>query len=166
MKAAAPGIGVTFARARSRGRNNPPDAQAGSQLAAQYFRTLNEQRLINGLMGDAHGLVVREVDRTGYVEGVGLAVAVTAGFQRIVGHNDEAGGVYRVHNGHGTAFANEYSHFRFTPFIGATGSATAIALGYYREHFHACDNVLCGLSHFVLLVQQGATTQSAGDLSQ
>jgi hypothetical protein len=25
---------------------------------------------------------------------------------------------------------------------------------------------LCGLSHFVLLVQQGATTQSAGDLSQ
>jgi hypothetical protein len=103
---------------------------------------------------------------TGYVEGVGLAVAVTAGFQRIVGHNDEAGGAYRVHNGHGAAFANKYSHFRFTPFIGATGSATAIALGYYREHFHACDNVLCGLSHFVLLVQQGATTQSAGDLSQ
>jgi hypothetical protein len=63
MKAAAPGIGVTFARARSRGRNNPPDAQAGRQFAAQYFRTLNEQRLINGLMGDAHGLVVREVDR-------------------------------------------------------------------------------------------------------
>ena len=60
-----------------------------------------------------------------------LAVAVTAGFQRIVGHNDEAGRVYRVYNGHGTAFANEYSHFRFTPFIGATGSATAIALGYY-----------------------------------
>src|ERR1700730_7682505 len=28
-----------------------------------------------------------------------LAVAVTAGFQRIVGHNDEAGGVYRIHNG-------------------------------------------------------------------
>ena len=81
----------------------------------------------------------------GYVEGSALAVAVTAGFQRIVGHNDEAGGVYRVYNGHGTAFANEYSHFRFTPFIGATGSATAIALGYYREHFHACDNVLCGL---------------------
>jgi hypothetical protein len=109
-------------------------------------------------------------DRTvrGYVEGSGLAVAVTAGFQRIVGHNDEAGGVYRVHNGNGAAFANEYSHFRFTPFIGATGSATAIALGYYREHFHACDNVLYGLSHFVPLVQQGcrATMQLAGDLSQ
>ena len=105
---------------------------------------------------------------TGYVEVVGLAVAVTAGFQRIVGHNDEAGGVYRVHNGHGTAFANEYSHFRFTPFIGATGSATAIALGYYREYFHACDDVLCGLSHFVPLVQQGcrATMQTASDRSQ
>jgi hypothetical protein len=141
MKAATPGIGVTFARARSRGRNNPPDAQAGSQLAAQYFRTLNEQRLKNGLMVSSSGKSIG----TGYVEGVGLAVAVTAGFQRIVGHNDEAGGVYRVHNGHGTAFANEYSHFRFTPFIGATGSATAIALGYYREYFHACDDVLCGL---------------------
>jgi len=73
----------------------------------------------------------------------------------IVGHNDEAGSVYRVYNGHRTAFANEYSHFRFTPFIGPTGSATAIALGYYREPFHACNNVLCGLSHSVPLVQQG-----------
>src|SRR6478736_3657856 len=81
--------------------------------------------------------------------------AATASFQRIVGHNDEAGSVYRVYNGHRTAFANEYRHFRFTPFIGATGSAAAIALGYDREHFHACDNVLCGLSHSVPLVQQG-----------
>jgi hypothetical protein len=114
------------------------------------------------------GSILTQLLARGYVEGVGLAVAVTAGFQRIVGHNDEAGGVYRVHNGHGTAFANEYSHFRFTPFIGATGSATAIALGYYREYFHACDDVLCGLSHFVPLVQQGcrATMQTASDRSQ
>jgi hypothetical protein len=50
-----------------------------------------------------------------------------------------------------TAPLSPNSHFRFTPFIGATGSATAIALGYYREHFHACDNVFCRLSHSVPL---------------
>jgi len=40
-----------------------PGAQAGRQLAVQRASTLNEQRLIDGFMADAHGLIVREVDR-------------------------------------------------------------------------------------------------------
>src|SRR5690349_446951 len=69
-----------------------------------------------------------------------LAVAVTAGFQRFLGHNDKAGGVKRVHDGHGAAFANEYGHLYFTPLIRGTTC---------RQHFHACDNVLRCPSHFV-----------------
>ena len=42
---------------------HPPGAQAGHQFAAQHSPTLSEQCLIIGLMADAHGLVVREVDR-------------------------------------------------------------------------------------------------------
>src|SRR5207342_3420629 len=38
-------------------------AQAGRQLAAQHASTLNEQRLIDGFMADAHGLIVREVNQ-------------------------------------------------------------------------------------------------------
>src|SRR4051795_6008416 len=51
------------ARARSRCPQHPSSAQAGRQLAAQCTAPLNEQRLIDGLMADAHGLIVREVDR-------------------------------------------------------------------------------------------------------
>ena len=51
------------ARARSRHPQHPPGTQAGRQLAAQRATTLNEQSLIDGFMADAHGLIVREVDR-------------------------------------------------------------------------------------------------------
>jgi len=51
------------ARTRSRYPQHPPGAQAGRQLAPQRATTLNEQRLIDGFMADAHGLIVREVDR-------------------------------------------------------------------------------------------------------
>src|SRR3954467_12047256 len=51
------------ARARSRCPQHPSSAQAGRQLAAQCTAPLNEQRLVDGLMADAHGLIVREVDR-------------------------------------------------------------------------------------------------------
>ena len=82
-------------------------------------------------------------------------IPVTAGFQGFLGHNDEARCVGRIHDGHSIRFLNDYSHFRFTPFIHPTGFTNAIALGYYREHFHACDNVLCGASHFIPLVKLG-----------
>ena len=42
---------------------HPPGTQAGRQIAAQRATTLNEQSLIDGFMADAHGLIVREVDR-------------------------------------------------------------------------------------------------------
>ena len=51
------------ARASPRHSQHPPRTQAGRQLAAQRTSALNEQRLINGLMADAHRLIVREVDR-------------------------------------------------------------------------------------------------------
>ena len=51
------------AGARTRNAQRTPGAQAGRQLAAQRASTLNEQRLIDGFMADAHGLIVREVDR-------------------------------------------------------------------------------------------------------
>src|ERR1700733_943416 len=51
------------ARTRSRYPQRPPSAQAGRQLAAQRATTLHEQRLIDSFMADAHGLIVREVDR-------------------------------------------------------------------------------------------------------
>jgi hypothetical protein len=38
-------------------------SQAGRQLAAQGSPSLNEEGLINGLVIDAHRLVVREVDQ-------------------------------------------------------------------------------------------------------
>ena len=44
-------------------RNTRPVRGAGRQFAAQRASTLNEQRLINGFMADAHGRVVREVHR-------------------------------------------------------------------------------------------------------
>ena len=50
-------------RARPRHPQRPAGAQAGRQLAAQRASTLNEQRLIDGFMADAHGLIFREVDR-------------------------------------------------------------------------------------------------------
>src|SRR4051812_45033082 len=50
------------ARARSRHPQCPPSAQAGRQLAAQHPSPLDEQRLINGFMADAHGPIVWEVD--------------------------------------------------------------------------------------------------------
>src|SRR6195256_2922285 len=45
------------ARARPRHPQRPPGAQAGRQFAAQRSSTLNEQRLIDGFMADAHGLI-------------------------------------------------------------------------------------------------------------
>ena len=41
----------------------PPGAQARRQLAPQRASSSNEQRLIDGFMADAHGVIVREVDR-------------------------------------------------------------------------------------------------------
>jgi hypothetical protein len=41
---------------------SPSGAQAGRQLAAQRASTLNEQRLIDGFMADAHCLIVREIN--------------------------------------------------------------------------------------------------------
>jgi hypothetical protein len=54
---------ASTARARPRHPQHPPGAQAGRQLAAQRASTLNEQRLIDGFMADAHGLIVREVNQ-------------------------------------------------------------------------------------------------------
>src|SRR5882757_6362416 len=51
------------ARTRSRCPQCPPSTQASCQLAAQRATALHEQRLIDGFMADAHGLIVREVDR-------------------------------------------------------------------------------------------------------
>ena len=49
--------------ARPRHPQRPPGSQAGRQFAAQRSSTLNEQRLIDGFVADAHRLIVREVDR-------------------------------------------------------------------------------------------------------
>src|SRR6476620_5461086 len=51
------------ARARPRRAQHPAAAQAGRQLAAQCASPLHEQRLVDRLMADAHGLIVWEVDR-------------------------------------------------------------------------------------------------------
>src|SRR3954467_8544759 len=51
------------ARARSRHPQCPPGAQAGRQLAAQHSSPLDEQRLIDGFMADAHARIIWEVDR-------------------------------------------------------------------------------------------------------
>ncbi|EDP61036.1 Integrase, catalytic region [alpha proteobacterium BAL199] len=49
-------------RARSRHPQSPPRAQASRQLAPQCAPALNEERLVDGFVADAHGLVVREVE--------------------------------------------------------------------------------------------------------
>ena len=49
--------------ARPRHPQRPPGSQAGRQFAAQRASALNEERLIDGFVADAHRLVVREVDR-------------------------------------------------------------------------------------------------------
>src|SRR5271170_1487049 len=54
---------ASSARARPRYPERPPGAQARRQLAPQRASSLNEQRLIDGFMANAHGLIVREVDR-------------------------------------------------------------------------------------------------------
>jgi hypothetical protein len=51
------------ARARPWHPQRPFGAQAGRRLAAQRAAALNEQRLLDGFMADAHGLVVREVNQ-------------------------------------------------------------------------------------------------------
>ena len=51
------------AGARPRHPQRPPGAQAGGQLAAQRAAALHEQRLVDGLVADAHRLIVREVER-------------------------------------------------------------------------------------------------------
>src|SRR5438477_8315269 len=51
------------ARARPRHPQHAPGVQAGRQFATQRASTLNEQRLIDGFVADAHGLVVREIHR-------------------------------------------------------------------------------------------------------
>jgi hypothetical protein len=50
-------------RARSRHSEHPPGAQTGCQFATQRASTLDEQGLVDSLMADAHGDVIREVDR-------------------------------------------------------------------------------------------------------
>src|SRR4051794_4121960 len=50
------------AAARPRHPQRPPGAQAGGQLAAQRPAALHVQRLVDGLVTDAHGLIVREVE--------------------------------------------------------------------------------------------------------
>src|SRR3954467_5451848 len=51
------------ARARPRRAQHSSGAQAGRQLVAQCAPALHEQRLVDRLMADAHGLIVRKVDR-------------------------------------------------------------------------------------------------------
>ena len=49
-------------RLRARGtRERPPGAQAGGQLAAQRPAALHVQRLVDGFVADAHGLILGEV---------------------------------------------------------------------------------------------------------
>src|SRR3954469_5794513 len=50
------------AAARPRHPQRPPGAQAGGQLAAQRPAALHVQRLIDGFVADAHGLIVAEVE--------------------------------------------------------------------------------------------------------
>src|SRR5919107_1657856 len=50
------------ARAGPRDAQSPPAPQAGGQVTAQGSAALNEQRLIDGLMADAHRLVLRKVE--------------------------------------------------------------------------------------------------------
>ena len=54
---------ASAARARPRYPERSPGAQARRQLAPQRASSLNEQRLIDGFMANAHGLIVREVDQ-------------------------------------------------------------------------------------------------------
>ena len=54
---------ASSARARPRYPERSPGAQARRQLAPQRASSLNEQRLVDGFMADAHGLIVREVDQ-------------------------------------------------------------------------------------------------------
>ena len=49
-------------RASPRYSKWPPGAQAGRQLPPQRASSLNEERLINCFMADAHVVIVREVD--------------------------------------------------------------------------------------------------------
>ena len=51
------------ADARPRHPQHPPCSQAGREFAAQRSFALDEEGLIDGFVADAHGLVVREVDR-------------------------------------------------------------------------------------------------------
>jgi hypothetical protein len=49
--------------ASPRNPERPPAAQAGRQFTPQRASPLNEQRLIDRFMADAHSLIVRKVDR-------------------------------------------------------------------------------------------------------
>ena len=53
---------ATTPSARPRHPQRPPCAQAGGQLAAQRAPTLHVERLVDGFVADAHGLIVREVE--------------------------------------------------------------------------------------------------------
>src|SRR3954467_7262054 len=50
------------AGARPRHPQRPPGAQAGGQLAAQRPPALHVQRLVDGFMADAHGLIIGKVE--------------------------------------------------------------------------------------------------------
>jgi len=51
------------ARAHSRHTQRPPAPEASRQFAAQRTTALDEQRLVDGLVADGHGAVIRDVDR-------------------------------------------------------------------------------------------------------
>src|SRR3954454_5068308 len=50
------------AGAGPRDAQSPPAPQAGGQVTAQGSAALNEQRLVDGLMSDAHRRVLRKVE--------------------------------------------------------------------------------------------------------
>jgi hypothetical protein len=54
---------ASSARACPRDPQRPAAAQTRRQFAAQLATPLDEQRLVDGFVADAHGLIVREVNR-------------------------------------------------------------------------------------------------------
>src|SRR6266478_9636586 len=57
------GVTKGFPRARPRHAQRPPGAQTRRQLTAQRAAPLHIQRLVDGLVADAHGIILGEVAR-------------------------------------------------------------------------------------------------------